>query len=89
MQSLFKILKYVRNNKDNIDALWVVSNSPLLICPLWLSCKFNKIKYIMEKSEFSFVLMRSGLIAKLLGNIYVNTIYKLFDGNDTTSIGIL
>lgn len=80
VESLFKILKYVRNNKDNIDALWVVSNSPLLICPLWLSCKFNKIKYIMEKSEFPFVLMRSGLIAKLWGKIYVNTIYKLFDG---------
>ena len=31
MESLFKILKYVRDNKDNIDALWVVSNSPLLI----------------------------------------------------------
>ena len=80
VESLFKILKYVRDNKDNIDALWVVSNSPLLICPLWLSCKFNKIKYIMEKSEFPFVLMRSGLIAKLYGKIYVNTIYKLFDG---------
>lgn len=80
MESLFKILKYVRCNKANIDALWVVSNSPLLIWPLWLSCRCNKVKYIMEKSEFPFVLMKSGIIAKLWGKFYVNTIYKLFDG---------
>lgn len=80
VEALFKILKYVRYNKADIDALWVVSNSPLLIWPLWLSCRFNNVKYIMEKSEFPFVLMKSGLIAKLWGKIYVNTIYKLFDG---------
>lgn len=78
--ALFKILKYLDDNKDNVDALWVVSNSPLLIWPLWLSCRFNKVKYIIEKSEFPFVLMRSGLFAKLWGKFYVNTIYKLFDG---------
>lgn len=80
VESLLKILKYINHNKAEIDVLWVVSNSPLLIWPLCLSCRFNKVKYIMEKSEFPFVLMKTGLIAKLWGKFYVNTIYKLFDG---------
>lgn len=80
IESLIKILIYIRSHKLNINVVWVVSNSPLLILPLWLSCKLHKIKYIIEKSEFPFVLMKQGLFAKLWGKIYVNTIYKLFDG---------
>lgn len=80
VESLLKILKYIRDNKADIDVLWIVSNSPLLIFPLWMSCKFNGVKYIQEKSEFPFVLMKSGLISILWSKFYVNTIYKLFDG---------
>lgn len=80
IESLFKILKYIRKNKTDIDALWIVSNSPLLIFPLWISCKWHGLKYIQEKSEFPFVLMKKGVLAKLWAKFYVNTIYKLFDG---------
>jgi glycosyltransferase involved in cell wall biosynthesis len=80
IQSLFSILRFVGRNKKTIDAIWLVSNSPLLIWPLWHACKLNGIKYLLEKSEFPFVLMKKGVIAKLWAALYVNTIYKLFDG---------
>lgn len=80
IQSLFSILRFVGRNKKTIDAIWLVSNSPLLIWPLWYACKLNGIKYLLEKSEFPFVLMKKGVIAKLWAALYVNTIYKLFDG---------
>ena len=79
-ESFIKILRYLNSNKHCIDVLWVVSNSPLLIIPLWIACKCYGIKYIMEKSEFPFVLMKKGILAKIWGKFYVNTIYKLFDG---------
>lgn len=80
IQSLFSILRFVGRNKTTIDAIWLVSNSPLLIWPLWYACKLNGIKYLLEKSEFPFVLMKKGFLAKLWAALYVNTIYKLFDG---------
>lgn len=80
IQSLFSILRFVGRNKKTIDAIWLVSNSPLLIWPLWYACKLNGIKYLLEKSEFPFVLMKKGFLAKLWAALYVNTIYKLFDG---------
>lgn len=80
IQSLFSILRFVGRNKKTIDAIWLVSNSPLLIWPLWYACKLNGIKYLLEKSEFPFVLMKKGFFAKLWAALYVNTIYKLFDG---------
>lgn len=80
IESLIKILIYIKYHKSDINVVWVVSNSPLLILPLWFSCKLHKIKYIIEKSEFPFVLMQQGVFAKLWAKIYVNTIYKLFDG---------
>ena len=78
--SLWVLLKYVRTNRKNIDFLWLVSNSPLLILPLWFVCKISGVCYIQEKSEFPFVLMKKGAIAKVWAKVYVNTIYKLFDG---------
>lgn len=80
LKALSKVLRFVRKNRKEVDVLWLVSNSPLLIYPLWISCKCNGVKYIQEKSEFPFVLMKKGLLAKAWGKIYVNTIYKLFDG---------
>lgn len=80
IESLCKIINYIRHHKKDIDVLWIVSNSPLLILPLWITCKLCNVKYVMEKSEFPFVLMKKGLLAKMWGKLYVNTIYKLFDG---------
>lgn len=80
LRSLIRVRRYIRHNNRVLDALWVVSNSPLLLYPLWVSCRLNKVKYIQEKSEFPFILMKKGFLAKVWGKVYVNTIYKLFDG---------
>ena len=53
IESLIKILIYIKYHKSDINVVWVVSNSPLLILPLWFSCKLHKIKYIIEKSEMN------------------------------------
>lgn len=66
--------------KRHYDVSILVTNSPLLIYPLWMACKMNKVKFLQEKSEFPFVLMKRGLLNSLYAYFYVNTTYKLFDG---------
>ena len=77
-KSLVGVLKRVLNEKD--DAIILVSNSLLLIYPVVLACKMRGIKVIQEKSEFPFVLMKKGLLAKCWAWFYTSTTYKLFDG---------
>lgn len=76
--ALWKIITKVK--KQKYDAIILVSNSLLLIYPLWLTCKLYGIKIIQEKSEFPFVLMKKGIIAKCYAWFYTSTTYKLFDG---------
>lgn len=76
--ALWNIISKVK--KQKYDAIILVSNSLLLIYPLWLTCKLYGIKIIQEKSEFPFVLMKKGLIAKCWAWFYTSTTYKLFDG---------
>ena len=78
--SLCSLIKYIYKKREEIDVIWLVSNSLLIIYPLWLICKLCKIPYIQEKSEFPFVLMKKGLFARLWAYFYVHTTYKLFDG---------
>lgn len=76
--ALRKITKRVR--KGGYDAAILISNSLLLIYPLWLACKRGKVKFLQEKSEFPFVLMKKGFLHGLYAKMYVNTTYRLFDG---------
>ena len=76
--ALIGILSKVRKGK--YDAVILISNSLLLIYPLWFVCKSLNIKFLQEKSEYPFVLMKKGALRKLFAKIYVNTTYKLFDG---------
>lgn len=76
--SLFRILKEVWRTK--YDAIILVSNSLLLIYPLAIVCKLRGIIFMQEKSEFPFVLMKKGLLAKMWARFYISTTYKLFDG---------
>ena len=78
--SLLRILWYISSNYRSIDVVWVESNSPLLIIPLYILCSVRGMKFIIEKSEFPFVLMRKGIIANIWSKIYVNSLYKCFDG---------
>ena len=76
--ALLQILKVIWNAK--YDAVILVSNSLMLIYPLAIVCKLRGIKYLQEKSEFPFVLMKKGLLAKIWAWFYTSTTYKLFDG---------
>ena len=72
------ILSRIRKQKYNVVIL--ISNSLLLIYPLWFICKLYGVKFIQEKSEYPFVLMKKGFLTRLYAKFYVNTTYKLFDG---------
>ena len=76
--ALMEILSKVRKGK--YDAVILISNSLLLIYPLWMVCKTHGIKLLQEKSEFPFVLMKKGALRKLFAKFYVNTTYRLYDG---------
>lgn len=80
LKSLFDLLLYVRDNRNSINAVWLVSNSLLVIYPLWFICKLYKIPYVQEKSEFPFVLMKRGVLFKIWACFYTHTTYILFDG---------
>ncbi len=76
--ALSRITRLVR--KGSYDTVILISNSLLIIYPLWLVCKCSSVKFLQEKSEFPFVLMKKGLLYKLFAKFYVNTTYRLFDG---------
>ena len=78
LKALFAILKDIRKEKPQVVIL--VSNSLLMIYPLWLTCKVRGIKLLQEKSEFPFVLQNRSLPGRMFAKMYVNTTYKLFDG---------
>lgn len=80
--SMFGALKRITTKvrKNNYEAVILISNSLLLIYPLWFACKRGKVRFLQEKSEFPFVLMKKGFLHKLYAKFYVNTTYRLFDG---------
>ena len=78
INALIAILKSIRN--ENPEVVILVSNSLLLIYPLWLTCKISGVKLLQEKSEFPFVLQKKSILGRLYAKFYVATTYKLFDG---------
>ena len=78
LKALLAVLKSLRKEKPKVVIL--VSNSLMLIYPIWLSCKTMGIKLLQEKSEFPFVLRNKSVLGRLYAKFYVNTTYKLFDG---------
>ena len=78
LTALYSIINAI--SKGNYDVVIIVSNSLLLIYPLWFICKIHGIKFIQEKSEFPFVMMKKGPIHRLWAKFYTSTTYKLFDG---------
>lgn len=76
--ALARILTRIRRNK--YDVVILVTNSLLLIYPIFILCKIYQIKLLQEKSEFPFVLMKKGFFAKCWAWYYTTTTYKLFDG---------
>ena len=78
LKALVCIIKQIR--KTDYDAVIVVSNSLMLLYPMAVVCRTKGIKYIQEKSEFPFVLMKKGFLRRLWASFYTSTTYKLFDG---------
>lgn len=78
MEALLAIMKALRKEKPDVAIL--VSNSLLLIYPIWFTCKVRGIKLLQEKSEFPFVLQNKSLPGCMIAKMYVNTAYKRFPG---------
>ncbi len=76
--ALFSISKVLLKGKT--DAIVLVSNSLLIIWPLFFICRIKGIKFLQEKSEFPFSLMKKGFHNKIYSKIYIGTTYRLFDG---------
>lgn len=75
--ALVRILLMIRREK--YDAIISTTNSLLLIYPLAAICHISSVKFIQEKSEFPFSLMKKDFFHQLYGKVYVNTTYKLMD----------
>jgi glycosyltransferase involved in cell wall biosynthesis len=78
LYALWRITQLIRRGK--YDAVILVSNSLLLIYPVWGACKLSGAKCLQEKSEYPFVIMNKGWLHRLFAKLYVNTTYRLFDG---------
>jgi len=78
IKALLVIMRTLKKYKPDVTIL--VSNSLLLIYPIWFTCKFCGIKLLQEKSEYPFVLQNKSFIGRLFAKMYVNTTYKRFPG---------
>lgn len=78
--ALFNLVRFFLSPKNKTNIIILVSNSLLLIYPLYLVAKIKKIKLVQEKSEFPFVLNNKSILGRIFARFYVNTTYKLFDG---------
>lgn len=78
--SLPRLIKKISHRKEKFDILILVSNSLMLIYPLFVLCKIRRIKYVLEKSEYPFVLNKKSMFWKIYARYYISTTYKLFDG---------
>jgi len=65
--------------KEKYDVIISTTNNLPLIYSLAASCKISGTKFIQEKSEFPFMLMKNDIFHKIYGRLYVNTTYKLMD----------
>jgi len=78
--ALFRLIRIISSTKNRIDVVILVSNSLFLIYPLFFLTKIKGIRFVQEKSEYPFILNKKSIFGKVLGELYVKTTYKLFDG---------
>lgn len=71
---------YLFKTAKSYNIILIVSNSLILILLTYLACKIRKLKLVQEKSEFPFVLRNKSVFGRLYAQLYVNNIYRLFDG---------
>lgn len=83
ISSVFAVIKmgwYLFRNAHKFNSVLIVSNSVSLIIIAKLICKVRRLTILIEKSEYPFVLKSNNKVGEIYGRIYVNNIYKLFDG---------
>ena len=78
--SLIKLLHQIYNEKPRFNAVILVSNSLLLIYPIFILSKLLGIKLLQEKSEYPFVLKNKSYLGRIYAKFYMATTYRLFDG---------
>lgn len=67
--------------RHEVDCIILISNGSMMMLMGFILSKIHKVKYIQEKSEYPFIAMRaSSKLQRLYAEIYVKSIYKLFDG---------
>ncbi|MFD2514337.1 glycosyltransferase [Pontibacter locisalis] len=78
--SILKTFFFLITNIKKKDVLLVVSNDVphILICKCTSLLVGNKL--FQEKSEFPLIFIRDTFLNKLYKKLYINSIYKLFDG---------
>ncbi|MDD4147674.1 MAG: glycosyltransferase, partial [Candidatus Cloacimonetes bacterium] len=63
------------------DIVLVVTNDSFLFVLGYLTAKRCRAKYVLEKSEFPFILLRAkSSLQKLLATMNIRIFYRLFDG---------
>ena len=68
------------NQYGKVSALILHSNYIVYVIALKIITNILNIRYIQEKSELPFVLRNKSFVGKCWANLYVETVYKQFDG---------
>ena len=78
--ALLSLLRKICVQSKCFDRLILISNSFVLILPLYLICKIKNIPFLREKSEFPFNLKTNSSVKLFFARIYNKFIFRLCDG---------
>ena len=80
LKGIIRATKIIIQSSKRVDIIILVSNSLGYILFFKLITKLLNIVYVQEKSELPFINRKELLGTKLYHNLYINYVYKLFDG---------
>jgi glycosyltransferase involved in cell wall biosynthesis len=67
--------------RHDIDCVLLVSNDPMMMIMGYMLSKLHNVKYIQEKSEYPFVLMKArNALQRIYATMYCKYLYRIFDG---------
>lgn len=79
--SFFNTLGYMISKKRDTDILLIVDNRWYMIVTYKIFSLIDRCKFVLEISEFPFVFaIKRNLFRKIYINLYIEYIYKVFDG---------
>jgi glycosyltransferase involved in cell wall biosynthesis len=77
-QGIAKALLMLREMEKK-DVLMIYLSEPLFIILFYVGAKIFKLIYVIDKSEYPFVLHNKSLIGRIYAHYYTSWMYKLFD----------